>query len=95
LPTVEDYTILVGQRRAGAGSLSAIRGAKIWRKPKKIWMARKPLKSHKMPKTFLGKAWHWNHTSLEMFGKKAWRALGGASALRPFRSHFRRFARPQ
>jgi hypothetical protein len=26
------------------------------------------LKSHEMAKTFVGKAWHWNHRSLEMFG---------------------------
>jgi hypothetical protein len=28
----------------------------------------KSLKSHKTSKTFLGKAWHWNHRSLEKLG---------------------------
>jgi hypothetical protein len=33
-----------------------------------IWIYCKPLKSHKTAKTFFGKAWHWNHTSLEILG---------------------------
>jgi hypothetical protein len=34
-----------------------------------IWIYCNPLKSPKTANTFLGKAWHWNHTSLEMFAK--------------------------
>jgi hypothetical protein len=33
-----------------------------------IWIDRNPLKSHKTAKTFLGKAWHWNHRYLERLG---------------------------
>jgi hypothetical protein len=45
---------------------------KIWTKAKRIWIRHNPLKSHNATKTFLGKAWQWNHTYLEMFSKKAW-----------------------
>src|ERR1700677_1117357 len=40
-------------------------GTKSLEKAKKIRKTRNPLKSNKTAKTFLGKAWHWNHTSLE------------------------------
>jgi hypothetical protein len=30
------------------------------------------LKYLKTAKTFLGNPWHWNRTSSEMFGEKAW-----------------------
>jgi hypothetical protein len=49
----------------------------IWQTSLRIWTYCKPLKYLKTTKTFLGKTWHWNHTYLEMFGKKAWRE-GGA-----------------
>ncbi len=51
-----------------------------------IWIYCNPLTPHKTAKRFLGKAWHWNHTSLEMFGEKAWsearvRPVAGPTAI--------------
>jgi hypothetical protein len=43
-----------------------------------IWRRYKSLKSYKTAKTFLGKAWHWNHTSLEKLGQKAWQVRSAA-----------------
>jgi hypothetical protein len=53
-------------------SLNHPRDRKTWTISLRIWIRRNLLKSHKTAKTFLGKAWHWNHRYLEMLGKKGW-----------------------
>jgi hypothetical protein len=52
-----------------SGASSSVTEVKIWRVAMCIWIYRNPLKSQKTTKTFLGKAWHWNHTFLEKLGK--------------------------
>jgi hypothetical protein len=42
---------------------------KIWMTTIGIWIYCNPLRSPKTTKTLLGKAWHWNHISLENLGK--------------------------
>jgi hypothetical protein len=48
-----------------------------------IWSYRNSLKSHKTTKTFFGKSWHWNHTSLEILGESLERGGQAASRKRP------------
>src|ERR1700677_3852336 len=63
-------------------SLRASRDEKVWRSRHFVWIYCNPLKSHETTNTFFGKAWHWNHTSLEKLGKslearEAPRSTGG------------------
>jgi hypothetical protein len=69
--TVQKYlnvTSTAGRFRRWGGALQLRQPQKFGETENKVWTYSKPLKFLKTAKTFLGKAWHWNHTSLEILG---------------------------